>query len=31
MVEHMMKEKKINWKDGFHAIYCIIKYGFLRL
>jgi len=22
--------KKINWKDGFHAIYCIIKYGFLR-
>jgi glycosyltransferase involved in cell wall biosynthesis len=23
--------KKINWKDGFHAIYCIIKYGLLRL
>lgn len=23
--------KKINWKDGFHAIYCIIKYGFFRL
>jgi glycosyltransferase involved in cell wall biosynthesis len=23
--------KKINWKDGIHAIYCIIKYGFLRL
>ena len=23
--------KKINWKDGFRAIYCIIKYGFLRL
>ncbi len=23
--------KKINWKDGFQAIYCIIKYGFLRL
>ena len=22
--------KKINWKDGFRAIYCIIKYGFLR-
>ena len=22
--------KKINWKDGFHAIYCIIKYGALR-
>ena len=20
--------KKINWKDGFRAIYCIIKYGF---
>ena len=19
--------KKINWKDGFKAIYCIIKYG----
>ena len=23
--------KKINWKDGFHAIYCIIKYGALRI
>ncbi len=23
--------KKINWKDGFHAIYCILKYGLLRL
>lgn len=23
--------KKINWKDGFHAIYCIFKYGLLRL
>ncbi len=22
--------KKINWKDGFRAIYCIIKYGFFR-
>ena len=22
--------KKINWKDGFRAIYCIIKYGLLR-
>ena len=21
--------KKINWKDGFKAIYCIIKYGIL--
>ncbi|GAB3725340.1 glycosyltransferase family 2 protein [Flavobacterium koreense] len=23
--------KKINWKDGVHAIYCIIKYGLFRL
>ncbi|MEE9374145.1 MAG: glycosyltransferase family 2 protein [Saprospiraceae bacterium] len=22
--------KKINWKDGVRAIYCIIKYGFLK-
>ena len=22
--------KKINWKDGFRAIYCIVKYGMLR-
>lgn len=22
--------KKINWKDGVRAIYCIFKYGFLR-
>ena len=22
--------KKINWKDGFRAIYCIIKYYFIR-
>lgn len=22
--------KKIGWKDGFRAIYCIIKYGFLK-
>jgi glycosyltransferase involved in cell wall biosynthesis len=22
--------KKINWKDGFRAIYCIAKYGFFR-
>lgn len=22
--------KKINWKDGFHAIYCILRYGLLR-
>lgn len=23
--------KKIGWKDGFRAIYCIFKYGFLRM
>ncbi|MFD0963099.1 glycosyltransferase family 2 protein [Pseudofulvibacter geojedonensis] len=23
--------KKIGWKDGFRAIYCIIKYGFLKM
>ena len=23
--------KKINWKDGFRAIYCILKYGLLKL
>lgn len=22
--------KKINWKDGFRAIYCIIRYGFFK-
>lgn len=22
--------KKINWKDGFRALYCILKYGMLR-
>jgi glycosyltransferase involved in cell wall biosynthesis len=22
--------KKINWKDGIRAIYCIVKYGFLK-
>lgn len=22
--------KKINWKDGFHAIYCILRYGILK-
>ncbi len=22
--------KKINWKDGFRALYCIIKYGFAK-
>ena len=24
------KGKKINWKDGFRALYCIIKYNILR-
>ena len=23
--------KKIGWRDGFRAIYCILKYGFLKL
>ena len=23
--------KKINWKDGFRALYCILKYGLLKL
>lgn len=23
--------KKINWKDGFHAIYCVLKYGLFKL
>ena len=23
--------KKIGWKDGFRAMYCIIKYGFFKL
>ena len=22
-----LEGKKINWKDGFRAIYCILKYG----
>jgi hypothetical protein len=22
--------KKITWKDGFRAIYCIVKYGFFK-
>ena len=22
--------KKINWKDGFRALYCILKYGFFK-
>ncbi|GAA4772684.1 MULTISPECIES: glycosyltransferase family 2 protein [Flavobacterium] len=25
------EDKKITWKDGFRAIFCIIKYGFLKL
>jgi hypothetical protein len=23
--------KKISWKDGFRAIFCIIKYGLLKM
>jgi glycosyltransferase involved in cell wall biosynthesis len=23
--------KKINWKDGFRALYCIVKYGLLKI
>jgi glycosyltransferase involved in cell wall biosynthesis len=23
--------KKINWKDGFRAIYCVLKYGMLKM
>jgi hypothetical protein len=23
--------KKIGWKDGFRAIYCILKYGLLKI
>ena len=23
--------KKISWKDGFRALYCILKYAILRL
>jgi hypothetical protein len=23
--------KKIGWKDGFRALYCILKYGLLKL
>lgn len=23
--------KKINWKDGFRALYCILKYGLLKI
>lgn len=22
--------KKISWRDGFHAIYCILRYGIFR-
>ena len=25
-----LEGKKINWKDGFHAVYCIIKYGMFK-
>jgi len=30
MEEVMKKVKKIGWKDGFWAIYCIFKYGIFR-
>jgi hypothetical protein len=23
--------KKIGWKDGFRALYCIVKYGLLKM
>jgi glycosyltransferase involved in cell wall biosynthesis len=26
-----LEGKKINWKDGFRAIYCIVKYGLFKL
>ena len=26
-----LEGKKINWKDGIRAIYCIVKYGLFRL
>ena len=25
------EDKKITWRDGIHAIYCIVKYGLLKL
>ena len=25
-----LEGKKIGWKDGFRALYCIIKYGFFK-
>jgi hypothetical protein len=25
-----LEGKKIGWKDGFRALYCILKYGLLR-
>ena len=25
-----LEGKKINWKDGVRAIYCIFKFGFLK-
>ena len=31
MEEPMKKVKKIGWKDGFRAIYCIIKYGLFKM
>ncbi len=26
-----LEGKKINWKDGFRALYCILKYGMLKM
>ncbi len=26
-----LEGKKIGWKDGFRAIYCIIKYGLFKM
>jgi hypothetical protein len=28
--EPLKKVKKISWKDGVRAIYCILKYGIFR-
>ena len=26
-----LEGKKINWKDGFRALYCILKYALLKI
>ena len=31
MAEAMEEGKKIGWRDGFRAIWCIFKYGILAL